>query len=79
MPKEDKKETIETKQILGTSKPQLLRVATIIKNNGIEPVIAQAVMTANRLQPTSRLEPAKFLKMVDNFKLRKINRSGGRR
>ena len=79
MPKEDKKEPSETKQNLGTSKPQLLRVATIIKNNNVDPVTAKAVMTANRLLPTNRLEPAKFLKMVDNFKLRKINRSGGGR
>ena len=59
------------------SNPQLLRVATIVKNNGIDSVTAAAVMTAHRLKSGNRIEPAKFLKMVESFLHRKINRSGG--
>ena len=79
MPKEEKKDTTENKQNSGVSKPQLLRVSTIIKNHNIDSVTANAAMTANQLKPTSRIEPPKFLKMLENFKQRKINRSGGRR
>ena len=61
------------------SKPQLLRVSTIVKNNRIDSVTAAAVMTANRLRPGNRIEPAKFLKMVESFRKRKIKRTGGSR
>ena len=61
------------------SKPQLLRVSTVVKNNRIDSVTAAAVMTANRLKPGNRIEPAKFLKMVESFRKRKIKRSGGSR
>ena len=61
------------------SQPQLLRVSTIINIHKIDSVTANAVITANRLKLTSRIETAKFLKMVDNFRQRRINRSGGRR
>ena len=60
------------------SKPQLLRVSTIIKKNKIDSVMAAAVMTANRLKPISRVEPAKFLKMVEQFRIRTIKKSGRR-
>ena len=59
-------------------KPQLLRVSTIVRNNKIDSVMAMAVMTANRLKPTSRIEPAKFLKMVEQFRTRKIKTTGRR-
>ncbi len=59
-------------------KPQTLRVSTIIRNNDIDSLTAAAVMTANRLKPTSRIEPDKFLKMVEQFKNRKIKTSGRR-
>ena len=60
------------------SKPQILRVSTIIKKNESDSVTAAAVMTANRLKPTSRIEPAKFLKMVEQFTIRTIKKSGRR-
>ena len=69
----------ETAGSTTASKPQLLRVATVVKNNGIDSVMAAAVMTANRLRPGNRIEPAKFLKMVESFRQRKIKRSGGGR
>ena len=59
-------------------KPQLLRVSTIVKKNKIDSVTAAAVMTANRLKLTSRVEPAKFLKMVEQFTIRTIKKSGRR-
>ena len=59
-------------------KPQLLRVSTIVKNQGIDSVTAKAVMTANRLKPTNRIEPAKFLKLVEQFRNRKIKQVGRR-
>ena len=60
-------------------KPQLLRVATVVKNHKIDSVTAAAVMTAHRLKSGNRIEPAKFLKMVESFRQRKIKRSGGGR
>ena len=60
------------------SKPQLLRVSTIIKKNGIDSLMAAAVLTANRLKPNSRIEPAKLLKMVEQFTIRTIKKSGRR-
>jgi hypothetical protein len=42
-------------------------------------VTASAVMTANKLNPGSRIEPAKFLKMVEQFRNRKIKNPGGKR
>ena len=81
MPKEDKKETTGTAVVNSTSgavsKPQLLRVSTIVKNNGVDSMTAAAVMTANRLRSGNRIEPVKFLKMVDNFRQRKIRKIGG--
>ena len=59
-------------------KPQLLRVSTIIKNHKIDSVTAKAVMTANRLKPVSRIEPGKFLKMMETFRSRKIKTTGRR-
>ena len=59
-------------------KPQLLRVSTIVKQQGIDSVTAKAVMTANRLKPTNRIEPAKFLKLVEQFRNRKIKQVGRR-
>ena len=83
MPKEDKKEstlsTIEKQKSNSASNPQLLRVSTIIKNNKIDSVTSAAVMTAYRLKPGSRIEPAKFLKMVESFGKRKIKKSRGAR
>ncbi len=64
--------------VSASPKPQLLRVYTIIKNNGISGLIASAVMTANRLKLSSRIEPAKFLKMVEQFRNRKIKTIGRR-
>ena len=61
-----------------TLKPQLLRVSTIVKKNSIDSLTATAVMTANLLKPNSRVEPAKFLKMVDQFRTRKIKKTGRR-
>jgi len=61
------------------SNPQLLRVATVVKNYKIDSVTAAAVMTANRLKSGNRIEPAKFLRMVESFRKRKIKRSGGGR
>jgi hypothetical protein len=60
-------------------KPQLLRLSTIIHNYKIDGVTASAVMTANKLNPGSRIEPAKFLKMVEQFRNRKIKNPGGKR
>ncbi len=60
------------------SKPQILRVSTIVKNNKIDSVTARAVMTANLLKPTSRVESAKFLKMVEQFRIRTIKKPGRR-
>jgi len=60
-------------------KPQLLRVSTIVSNHKIDAVTAAAVMTANKLNPASRMETAKFLKMVEQFRNRKIKNTGGRR
>ena len=81
MPKDDKKEVTgsagSNSSSSAVSKPQLLRVATVVKNHKIDSVTAAAVMTANRLRPGNRIEPAKFLKMVESFRHRKINRSGG--
>ena len=59
-------------------KPQLLRVSTIVRNNKIDSVMARAVMTANKLKPISRIEPGKFLKMVEQFRNRKIKTTGRR-
>ena len=82
MPKEDKKETTESAvvkpQSPDSAKPQLLRVSTIVRNNKIDSVTAKAVMTANKLKPVSRIEPGKFLKMVETFRSRKIKTTGRR-
>ena len=82
MPKEVKKETselvVENKNST-TSKTQVLRVSTIVKNSKIDSVTSAAVMTAYRLKPGSRIEPAKFLKMVESFGKRKIKKSRGAR
>ncbi len=67
----------ETAGSTTASKLQLLRVATVVKNQKIDSVTAAAVMTANRLKPGNRIEPAKFLKMVESFRKRKIKKSGG--
>ena len=64
--------------VSASSKPQLLRVSTIVRNNKIDSVMARAVMMANRLKPTSRVEPGKFLKMVEQFRNRKIKTTGRR-
>ena len=61
-----------------TLKPQLLRVSTIVKKNSIDSLTATAVMTANLLKPNSRIEPAKFLQMVEQFRIRKIKKTGRR-
>ncbi len=83
MPKDDKKEVTgsagSNSSSIAVSKPQLLRVSTVVKNYKIDSVTAAAVMTANRLRPGNRIEPAKFLKMVESFRQRKIKRSGGGR
>jgi hypothetical protein len=80
MAESSKKETSATVSTASASpKPQLLRISTIIKNNKIDAVTAQAVMTANKLNPGSRIEPAKFLKMVEQFRNRKIKNPGGKR
>ena len=82
MPKEVKKDTselvVENKNSI-TSKTQVLRVSTIVKNSKIDSVTSAAVMTAYRLKPGSRIEPAKFLKMVESFGKRKIKKSRGAR
>jgi hypothetical protein len=65
--------------VSASPKPQLLRVSTIIGNHKIDAVTASAVMTANKLNLGSRMEPAKFLKMVEQFRNRKIKNPGGRR
>ena len=82
MPKEVKKDTselvVENKNST-TSKTQVLRVSTIVKNSKIDSVTSAAVMTAYRLKPGSRIEPAKFLKMVESFGKRKIKKSRGAR
>ena len=86
MPKEDKKNepgagAAESQAASGpqpVSKPQLLRVSTIVGKHGIDSAAAAAVMTANRLKPTSRIEPGKFLKLMEQFKLRKIKKIGRR-
>ena len=82
MPKENKKDSPGAAVFNPTAgsapKPQLLRVSTIVKKNGIDSLTAAAVMTANRLKPTSRIEPTKFLKMVEQFKNRKIKKAGRR-
>ena len=86
MPKEEKKDApgaaaSESQSASGPQpafRPQLLRVSTIVSKHGIDSVTAAAVMTANRLKPTSRVEPGKFLKMVEQFKLRKIKQIGRR-
>jgi len=80
MAESSKKETGATVTPASASpKPQLLRVSTIISNHKIDSVTAQAVMTANKLNPSIRMETAKFLKMVEQFKNRKIKSTGGRR
>ena len=83
MPKEDKKDAsdlvAEKQKSITASKSQMLRVSTIIKNNKIDSVTASAVMTAYRLKSGSRIEPAKFMKYVENFRKRKIRKSGARR
>jgi len=65
--------------VSASPKPQLLRISTIVKNNKIDAVTASAVMTANKFNPGSRMEPAKFLKLVEQFRNRKIKTTGGRR
>ena len=57
-------------------KPQLLRVSTIVKKHEIDSRTAAAVMTANRLKPANRIEPGKFLKMVEQFRSRTIKQTG---
>jgi len=80
MVESSKKETVATATPASASpKPQLLRVSTIISNHKIEAVTAAAVMTANRIDPSSRMETAKFLKLVEQFRNRKIKNTGGRR
>ncbi len=80
MPKEDKKDApgAAAARPQSVSKPQLLRVSTIIGKNGIDSATAAAVMTANRLKPSSRVEPGKFLKLVEQFRTRKIKTTGRR-
>ena len=80
MAESSKKESGATVTPISASpKPQLLRVSTIIQNHKIDAVTASAVMTANKLDPSSRMESAKFLKMVEQFRNRKIKNAGGRR
>jgi len=74
--KKDSGATVST--VSAVSKPQLLRASTIIRNNKIDAVTAQAVMTANRLKSSSRIEPGKFLKLVETFRNRKIKQTGRR-
>ena len=69
---------VEKQKSASLSNPQLLRVTTIIKNYKIDAVTAKAVMTANRLKLTSRIEPAKLLQMVEKFRNRKIKNTGRR-
>ena len=79
MAENSKKETGAAETLVSAGpKPQLLRVSTIVRNNKIDSVMARAVMTANRLKPTSRIEPGKFLKMVEQFRTRKIKTTGRR-
>jgi|GEM_PF-1664856 len=80
MAESSKKESGATVTPISASpKPQLLRVSTIIQNHKIDAVTAAAVMTANKLNPGSRMETAKFLKLVEQFRNRKIKTTGGRR
>jgi len=55
---------------------QRLRVATIISLNHIDDMTAGSVMTAYNLKASDRLEPLKFLRMVEDFKKRKISKTG---
>ena len=77
----DKKKSTSVESVKSASvdkKPPLFHVATIIKRNKLSSVEAAAVMTAYRLKPTDRLEPEKFLKMVKEFRNRKIKKTGRR-
>ena len=78
MAEKAKKDSAAANESVTTNpRPQLLRVSTIINKYRIDSVTANAVMSANRLKLSSRLETAKFLKMVESFRKRKIKISGG--
>ncbi len=42
-----------------------LRLSTIIRQKGIDPNVAAAVMKAHGLTPRDRMEPARFKSLID--------------
>jgi|GEM_PF-1342434 len=59
-----------------TPNTQKLRVATIIELNHIDDITAGSVMAAHSLKSSDRIEPLKFMQMVEEFKKRKISKTG---
>ncbi len=75
-PAEDKS-TLEAPSIpAATAAGQKLRVATIIEINHIDDLTAGSVMAAHSLKASDRIEPFKFMQMVEEFKKRKIQKTG---
>ncbi len=44
-----------------------LRISTIIKQSNIRQLEASAVMAHHNLKPTDRIEPDRFIQMVDKW------------
>lgn len=49
-----------------------LRLSTIIQQNGIGEMEAAAVMRAHNLKPSDRIEPERFLGMVEEWHRAKV-------
>lgn len=45
-----------------------LRISTIIEQQKIRPIEANAVMAANGLKPSDRIEPERFRQLVDDWR-----------
>jgi len=52
-----------------------LRIATIIEQQKVRPLVAAAVLATHGLKPSDRMEPGRFLRLVDEWR---VAPAGGR-
>jgi len=58
----------KTKKISDAEGGSLLRISTIIQQNDVSELEAAAVMKAHGLKPSDRMEPDKFLRLIDEWR-----------